>query len=136
MLIVVATSYEAVYRTSAPARHQLLPHDTPRSRFAPLIPIFRIIGTVSVNRSLPGGLEYEYINAVNGVFQYNRVVARLPPVLPEPLGVRISPCRYREAGVISMCEVGLVGGYGVSPKGNNVDSEIDLIRLENGAHKC
>ena len=44
--------------------------------------------------------------------------------------------RYREADVFSMCEVGLVGGYGGVRMGNNVDSEIDLIRLENVAHKC
>ena len=41
--------------------------------FAPLIPIFHIIGSVSVNKSLPGGLEFEHINDVNGIFQYRGV---------------------------------------------------------------
>ena len=38
--------------------------------FAPLIPIFHIIGTVTQNASLPGGLEFEHINDVNGIFLY------------------------------------------------------------------
>lgn len=39
----------------------------------PLIPIFHIIGSVSVNKSLPGGLEFEHINDANGIFSYKGV---------------------------------------------------------------
>ena len=35
----------------------------------PGVPTFHIIGSVSRNASLPGGLEFEHINDANGIFQ-------------------------------------------------------------------
>jgi hypothetical protein len=56
----------------------------------PLIPIFHIIGSVTVNTSLPGGLEFEHINDANGIFKWR--VAHFSSMLPKPLGSR---CEYR-----------------------------------------
>ena len=39
----------------------------------PRIPIFHIIGGIILNASLPGGLQFEHINDVNGVFRYKGV---------------------------------------------------------------
>jgi sucrose-6-phosphate hydrolase SacC (GH32 family) len=36
----------------------------------PTIPIFHIIGNISVNASQPSGLEFEHINDANGIFKY------------------------------------------------------------------
>ena len=39
----------------------------------PTVPTFHIIGNVSMNSSLAGGLQFEHINDANGIFKYKGV---------------------------------------------------------------
>ena len=65
--------HRAQPRSFSSAVAAMLPLTCQPLGFHPLIPIFHIIGSVTVNSTLAGGLQFEHINDVNGIFQWGGV---------------------------------------------------------------